>query len=523
MPTPHYFLPGRILRSDERLDVDVCIYGGTAAGVIAAKTAADEGLSVAILNPAFMLGGMTTGGLGWTDFGHKNVIGGRARQFYRDIGTEYGRDEEWAFEPSVAQRVIDRYAEASGATVRHGTFLASCDVDADGRITEITMLGGLRCRAKVFVDSTYEGDLMAQAGVPYSVGRESNATFGETINGVQIRHKHQFDHPVDPYIVPGDPNSGVLYGVEPRDAAPAGSGDGRVQAYNFRVCLTDDAAIRVPFAAPDGYDPAHYELAARWLATLDRLGPDDFNYSLREDGLIRKFDRLAKPHKTDTNNHGAVSSDFIGQSWTWPEAGYVERERLFQEHVRWQRGFYYFMANDERVPDHIRSAYAAWGLAGDEYAETDHWPHQLYVREARRLRGKATLTEADVTLKHVCDDPIAMGSYMMDSHNVQRIIRDGRVFNEGDVQLKGPGPYVVSQGCITPPDGSCPNLLVAVCASASHIAFGSLRMEPVFMILGESAALAASLAVKEGTSVQDVPYAKLRPKLEAAEQVIGTS
>ncbi|MEM6312761.1 MAG: FAD-dependent oxidoreductase [Planctomycetota bacterium] len=502
---PHYFRPQWITPTDERLDVDVCVYGGTAAGVIAAATASAAGMSVALLNPATTLGGMTTGGLGRTDAGDKSAIDDAALKFYRAIGGEYGTDEVWNFEPGVAQRVIDRYAKESGATIRPCQFLHAADLDADGRINEVVMLGGLRCRARMFLDCTYEGDLMAAAGVPYVVGRESNATFGETLNGAHVGPKHQFPRPVDPFITPGVPHAGLLPGIESRADTPVGTGDHHVQAYNFRLCLTDDPDLRVDIDPPAGYDRQHYELAARWLATSE---PGDLNYPLwLEDnagrGLVkgepRRFDRLHAHHKTDTNNHGAVSTDFVGGGDAWPEGDYAQREAIFQRHVAYTRGLLHFFQTNPAVPDVFRREYARWGLAGDEFTDTGHWPHQLYIREARRMRGDYVLTEHDIRGDRKCDDPVALGSYQMDSHNCRRVLRldpQPHVINEGDVQHPAAGPYPISRRCITPPAGSCPNLLVPVCVSASHIAFGSVRMEPVFIQLGAAAARIAAETIR---------------------------
>ena len=516
-----YFRPDWIEPSDETLSADVCIYGGTAAGIVAAKACARRGLSVVVLQPGHTLGGMTTGGLGWTDYGHQAVIGGAARAFYRDLGAFYGKDEEWLFEPHAAQKVIDNYAREAGIEVRRNQFLASVEMNGQ-TIVSVTMLGGLRVRAKMWMDATYEGDLLARAGVSFHIGRESNRVYGETINGVQVHPKHQFSHPVDPFVVAGDPSSGVLPGIFEGDCAPQGSGDGKIQAYNFRVCMTDDPELKMNWECPEGFDERDFELARRWF----RTDKDAYNDQLpATNGVVRKFDVLSPrtkngAFKTDSNNHGAVSSDFIGANWAWPESSYAAREQIFQAHVRYQQGLYWFLANDETIPARYREAYARFGLPRDEFLETNHWPHQLYVREARRMVSDYVLTEADTQHKRKCDDPVGMGSYAMDSHNCQRFVRDGHVFNEGDVQLQPAGPYSVSYRSIVPSRGQCENLLVPICLSASHIAYGSVRMEPVFMLLGESAALAAHLAIKNASSVQDVRYSELRALLDEAGQVV---
>lgn len=527
---PHYFKPEWIVPTDRNLKVDLCIYGGTAAGVIAAKTATDLGHSVAILNPGIVLGGMTTGGLGWTDFGQKGVIGGRSEQFYRDVGKVYGQDKpEWHFIPSVAQTVIDAYAKDCGPHVEQCQFLHKVEMDGQ-RIVAVRMLGGLRVEAAMFIDATYEGDLMAHAGVRYTVGREANSVYGETINGVQIGKKHQFTAPIDPYVKKGDPTSGLLPWINEREAAPTGSGDHRIQAYNFRMCMTNDPALKIDWEKPEGYDDVEYELARRWFAAEDKgwnKGWNDKvpNYAGRPESLLKKFDVLRRLedspfYKTDTNNHGPFSTDFIGANYAWPDGSYAERERSFQHHVRWTKGFFWMMANDDRIPGRYRSVYAEFGLPKDEFTQSGHWPHQLYVREARRMIGDYVLTEQDTDHKRSPEDPVAMGSYTLDSHNCQRFVRDGHVLNEGDVQRPPVAPYGISYRSIVPARGQCTNLFSPVCVSASHIAHGSVRMEPVFIALAESAAIAASMAIKNDQTVQDVPYKKLAAALENAGQVL---
>ncbi|MCH8526463.1 MAG: FAD-dependent oxidoreductase [Kiritimatiellae bacterium] len=526
MTTPHYFLPEWIVPSTETLSTDLCIYGATSAGVIAAKTAREKGLNVVLLQPGKFIGGMTSGGLGWTDFGKKHVIGGASRQFYRDVGAEYGLDEEeWLFEPHVAEKVFQSYLNKHQVDLRLCQFLDTVKVE-NQRIREARMLGGLTVKADYFMDATYEGDLLAKAGVTHHIGREANSVYGETINGVQIRQGHQFTAPVDPYRVEGDPRSGTLPGVRQEDAAVAGSGDSLIQAYNFRMCMTDDPAIRIPWEKPGGYDPDEYELARRWF----RHPQQGYNALLLpdEDGetvFPGKFDYLIHKtpngfFKTDTNNHGPLSSDFIGRNWAWPASDYATREKIFQQHVTYQKGLYWFMANDPEVPENIRKAHHRFGLAGDEFAETGHWPNQIYVREARRMVGDYVLNEHDTQHHRFAEDPVGMGSYQMDSHNCQRIIRDGQVLNEGDVQLKPAGPYPVSYRSIVPKRGECENLAVPVCISASHIAFGSVRMEPVFMVLAESASLAISIAFEGKQPLQDVPYSLLLPLLRETKQIL---
>ena len=533
----HYFRPDWVEPSDETIAADVCVYGGTAAGVIAAAKAARLGLHAVLLHPGKFLGGMTTGGLGHTDFGKKHTIGGMAREVYRRIGRAYGLEEEMCFEPSKAQQVIDEIAsEIGGGNVRLCQYLDGVTLGGDGRIEALHMIGGLSVRSRVFIDATYEGDLLAAARVDFTVGREDNETYGETLNGTQIDKKHQFvPARISPFVVPGQPSSGLLPGIDPGDAhRRVGRADHRVQAYNFRVCMTDDPSLRIDWVRPDGYDPRCFELAVRWFAQTEKDAFNDFfRYPRRlgvgADNPPRKFDvfpcRTADGFgKTDTNNHGPVSSDFIGASYAWPTADYAHRERIFQAHVRYQRGLYWTLANDPRVPDEYHQAVSVWGLARDEFVETENWPHQLYVREGRRLVGDHVVTEHDCRATRVADDSVGLGSYTMDSHNCSRFVcptTEGPVvMNEGDVQVPPTDPYPISYRCVVPKRGQCPNLFVPVCISASHIAFGSARMEPVFMVLGESVACAASLAVRDGVAVQEVDYDKCRAMLVDAGQVL---
>jgi hypothetical protein len=501
-----YYRPVEASHRAERIETDLCVYGATTAGIAAAITARRLGLRVIVLEPGGHVGGMTAGGLSMTDIGNKRAIGGLSRSFYRRCGAHYGLEEEWRFEPHVAERTFQAMLAEAGVELRLRQFLAGVELDGR-RIAALTTEGGTRVAARMFLDATYEGDLMARSGVSYTVGREANSVYGEMLNGVQVRDKHQFDYAVDPYVVPGRPDSGLLPGIEPGDAEPDGTGDQRVQAYNFRLCLTRAPANRIAYQRPERYDRSEYELLARYLA-------GGWNEA------FRKYDAI-RGEKVDMNNHGALSSDFIGRNFAYPEAGYAERERIFQQHVDYQQGYMWFMANDPAVPAAIREPWAEWGLAADEFVTTGGWPHQLYVREARRMLGDYVMTEADCRGQRAAEDVIGLAAYTMDSHNCRRFVRGGRVWNDGDVQVAGFPPYPISYRAIVPRRGECENLLVPVCLSSSHIAYGSIRMEPVFMILGESAALAAALALDGGRPLQDVPYAELRPLLEQAGQVLS--
>jgi hypothetical protein len=461
--------PGRAADSE----FDVVVYGGTAGGISAAVTAAQAGRTVVLIEPSAHLGGMTSGGLGATDIGNKGVIGGFARDFYRRLGSHYAQDAAWRFQ-------------------KRGDYKS----------------GRREIVGRVFIDSSYEGDLMAKAGVAYHVGREANATYGESLNGVQVANatKHQFKVPIDPFQEPGNPTSGLLFGIHAGTPGRDGAGDRRVQAYNFRMCLTDAPANRIPFPKPKNYRPENYELLRRYI----------------EAGVWDAFcSNIPMPNrKSDCNNCGAFSTDFIGESYDYPEANHSRRAQIVTAHAEYQQGLMYFLANDERIPPKIRTEVSTWGLCRDEFTDNGGWPHQIYVREARRMISDVVMTQHHCQGRETVTDSVGMAAYTMDSHNVQRYAEGGRVFNEGDVQVGGFPPYPISYRAIVPREAECSNLFVPVCLAASHIAYGSIRMEPVFMVLGESAALAADLALREEVSVQRVPYARLRDRLLEARQVL---
>jgi hypothetical protein len=526
------------------VETDICIYGGTSAGVAAAVQAVRMGKSVVIVGPDKHLGGLSSGGLGFTDTGNKAVIGGVAREFYHRVWKHYDQPETWKwqkredygnqgqgtpaidkdlrtmwiFEPRVAERVFEDWIREHKITVQRDEWLDRANgVKKDGaRITSITMLSGKTYRAKMFLDATYEGDLLAAAGVEYHVGREANGVYGEQWNGVQtgvLHHRHHFGavkEKISPYVVPGDPSSGVLPRISTNHPGEYGQGDKKVQAYCFRLCLTDHAENRVPFPKPEGYDPKQYELLLRI-----------YNAGWRE--TFEKFDPIPN-HKTDVNNHGPMSFDNIGYNYDYPDASYERRREIIKEHETYQKGWLYFIANDPRVPKDVQSAMRRWGLAKDEFQDNGNWPHQIYVREARRMIGHYVMTENELLKKRPTPDPVGMGSYTIDSHNVHRYITpEGYVQNEGDIGVSTRGPYQIAYGSLVPKRGQAVNLLVPVCVSSSHIAFGSIRMEPVFMILGQSAATAAAMAIDAGIAVQDVSYPKLRERLRADGQVLEST
>ena len=522
-------------------DYDVVVYGGTSAGVIAAVQAKAMGKSVVIVGPDKHLGGLSSGGLGYTDTGDKSVIGGLARDFYHRVWRHYDADAAWRwqkkseygnkgqgtpaidgaqrtmwiFEPHVAEKVFEDLVREHGITVLRDEWLdrAKGVKKTGARLASITMLSGKTFTGKMFIDATYEGDLMAAAGVSYHVGREANRVYGEEHNGVQtgvLHHRHHFGYlpqKISPYWTPGDPKSGVLPRVSAAPPGKFGEGDEKVQAYCYRMCLTDVPANRIPFAKPDGYDPKQYELltriyAAGWTETF------------------QKFDPIPN-HKTDTNNHGPFSTDNIGMNYDYPEASYERRREILREHERYQKGWLYFITTDPRVPADVRAKLGSYGLPKDEFKDNGGWPHQIYVREARRMIGAYVMTENELRKKKPTPESVGMGSYTIDSHNVQRYITpDGHVQNEGDIGVSTGGPYEIAYGSLVPKRGQAENLVVPVCVSSSHIAFGSIRMEPVFMILGQSAATAAVMAIEAKIPVQDVPYAKLRERLLQDGQIL---
>jgi len=494
-------------------DFDVLVYGGTSAGVMAAVQASKQGKSVAVVEPGKHLGGLSAGGLGWTDIGNKAAIGGLSREFYRRLGRHYGKPEAWTFEPGVAEHEFNTLLEQAKVPVYLEQRLASVRKDG-ARIVEIATQKGEVFRAAMFIDATYEGDLMAKTGVAYFVGREANSQYGETLNGIRgTTPKHQFTVPVDPYMQPGDPASGLLPFVQAAALGQPGDGDKTVQAYNYRLCLTKNPANRRPIEPPANYDPAQYELLGRYF---DALAAAHQPVKLRN---FLKVD-LVTPDKTDINNNGAFSTDAIGLNQDYPEADYAGRERISQKLLAYTQGLLVYLATSPRVPDNVRAEMQSWGLCKDEFTDTGGWSHQLYVREARRMVADYVMTEKNCRRTETISDSVGLAAYNMDSHNGRRLVRDGHVENEGDVQVPPMRPYPISYRAIVPKPAQCENLLVPVCLSASHIAYGSIRMEPVFMILGQSAATAAVLALDGHVAVQNVPYAKLREALLQDGQIL---
>ena len=517
---------------------DIVVYGGTAAGVVSAIQADAMGKSVILIEPSDRLGGLTSGGLGQTDIGNKAAIGGLSREFYRKVRQHYSSPEAWkwqaadeyrsggqsatsvneeamwTFEPSVARKIFDDWIKNRSIPLltndrldrtQGGVTLAG----SPGHIVKIRLESGRQIAGKVFIDCTYEGDLMAAAGVSYTVGREANATYQETLNGVQVqkaRH-HQLMRNVDPYITPGDPSSGLLPHIDPNGPGQEGQADHRLQAYCFRMCMTDHPENRIAFSKPEGYVEQWYELLLRNFEAGEKRVPWHIGHMPNR--------------KTDANNNFGFSTDFIGQNYEYPEASYAQREAIIAKHRLYQQGLCWTLANHPRVPESIRKQVSKWGMCKDEFTAGNGWQEQLYIREARRMVSDYVMTQHHCQGRSVADDPVGLAAYTMDSHHQQRYVTEqGDVQNEGDVQVGGFSPYPISYRSITPKASQCDNLLVPVCLSASHIAFGSIRMEPVFMVLGQSAATAASLAIDRQCGVQQVPYDQLSQQLTKDQQVL---
>jgi hypothetical protein len=498
---------------------DIVVYGGTSSGVITAYAARMLGRSVLLVHPGNRLGGLTAGGLGLTDIGNKHAVTGLAREFYRRLGDHYGLFESWKFEPGQALRVFLELIENADIPVIYDHCLTGIEKE-NNRIESILINstdpvsqgGPIRISGRVFIDCSYEGDLMAMAGVSYTVGRESNTKYGETYNGVQMRETHQFPDGVDPYVVPGDPESGLLWGISDEELSPEGSGDHKVQAYNFRICLTNDPENLIPITRPENYDSTKYELLVR----LFQAQPGK-----RKLGQYFSWD-LMPNHKTDLNNNGGFSTDMIGASYEYPEADWKRRKQIIEDHVDYTKGLLYFFGNDPRVPPQLQEEISHWGYPADEYIDNDNWTPQLYIREARRMIGSHVMTEHHCTGDSVAVDPVALAAYTMDSHNCQRLVLNGMVKNEGDVQVGGFPPYPISYGSLVPVREECDNLIVPVCLSASHIAFGSIRMEPVFMVLGQVSAIAASLSIESDSPLQDVDFTAITTIMNRDPLLDGT-
>lgn len=524
--------------NQENFDADVVIYGGTSAAISTAMQLKRMHKSVLIVCPEKHIGGLSASGLGFTDLGNKEVIGGISKEFYQEVYKHYQSEEAWkwqpreeygnvgqgttaiddelktmwTFEPHVAEQIFEKFVKDHKIKILRDKWLDRENGVAveNGKITSITMLDGMTYKGKIFVDATYEGDLMAAAGVNYHVGREANSVYNEQWNGVQkgkYHHSHNFQQlNISPYVIPGDSTSGVLPRIFAEDPGENGSGDHRVQAYNYRLCTTNAERNIVPFEKPENYDPKQYELLRR----VFKGG----RYSMFGGGKIPN-------KKRDVNNVGPFSSDNIGMNYEYPEASYEKRREILDEHISYHKGLLYFWGHDESVPEKYRASIKKWGLAKDEFQDNGNWPYQIYVREARRMIGDFVMTENEILGKNKVNKPIGMGSYTMDSHNTQRYItKDGYVQNEGDLGVDAQQPYQIHLGTILPKQEECKNLLVPAAVSSSHIAFGSIRMEPVFMILGQSSGTLAAMALDEDKSIYEIPFEVLSERLHADGQVL---
>lgn len=506
---------------------DIIVYGGTSGGVIAAVQAARTGKSVLLISPSKHLGGMTSSGLGWVDAGNPASVGGLAHEFFHRIWLHYQKNESWIWEemtiladqhgpvppknetmwvlePHVAEKIFDEMiTESKVNVVRNERLDRSNGVQLiDQNITQIKMESGNIYAAKMFIDASYEGDLMAAAGVSYFVGRESNALYQESSNGIRANiRRGDIPTKLDPYIIPGEPSSGLLPRIFKDLGGVNGEGDRGIQAYNYRMCLTSIPENRVPIEKPENYDELDYEIIFRTIGR--NVSRDKF----------MKFDRIPN-RKTDSNNRGAISTDYIGMSWNYPEADYNTREQIALSNENWQRGLLWTLQYHPRVPEKIRNFYLPWGLPKDEFVDNNHWPYQLYVREGRRMIGSVVVTEQMAMGSVAVEDSIGLGSYSMDSHAIKYFVADdGYMMTDGCLFIKLPGSFPISYRALVPKKEECTNLLVTFCLSSTHVAYGALRLEPIFMVLGQSAATAACIAIDENLAIQDVPYVKLRELL----------
>lgn len=539
------------------LEYDLVIYGGTSGGVSAAIQASRLKKSVLLIEPTSRLGGLTTGGLGATDIGNKRVIGGISKEFYRNIKKYYDNDNSWnwqkreeyrqdrnadnedamwTFEPSAALKVYEKMMSNENINVIYNQRLnRETGVKKQGtKIVEITMESGRKFRGKIFIDATYEGDLMAAAGISYIVGRESNSQYGENLNGIQANKvslslretisknalHHNFIDRIDPYIEKGNPKSGLLPFISPGKPGIDGDADNGVQAYCFRMTLTDHPENRIPFKKPANYNELEYELLFR---NYEAAGDSIEKMYYYGDPLVPWINTPMPNRKTDTNNQKGFSTDFIGQNHDYPEASYEEREKIVERHREYQQGLMWTLAYHPRIPERVREVVSEWGTCKDEYnGNKDGWQDQLYIREARRMISSYVMTQRNCEAYRVAEDAIGMAAYGMDSHHVKRYVDvNGYVQNEGNVEARGISPYPISYRSIIPRTEECSNLIVPVCLSSSHIAFGSIRMEPVFMVLGQSAATAAAIAIDSKVDIQNVNYEQLKVALLKDNQILS--
>jgi hypothetical protein len=544
------FLEMGFLQAKPRFDI--VVYGATSAGIATAIQGSRMGKKVMLIEPSSRIGGLTTGGLGQTDIGNKQAIGGISREFYQNIKRFYvqpenwkwqsresykdggqtrssaNEDAMWTFEPSAALRVFEEMlSKEKNITIAYHQRLNRENgvVLINKTIQSIRMESGEVYIGKMFIDCTYEGDLMAAAGVTYTVGRESNSQYVESLNGVQTgktglalrnnisrnAYYHNFIDGVDPYVIKGNPKSGLLPFIVSEKPNIDGSGDDKIQAYCFRMTLTDHIDNKIPFSKPLRYNEMDYELLFRNYEARSGSVNKMYNYG---DPLVPWINSDMPNRKTDTNNQKGFSTDFIGQNYAYPDATYQERDIIIQRHKDFQQGLMWTLAYHPRIPEEVRAVVSKWGLCKDEFETNQGWSGQLYVREARRMVSDYVMNQKNCEKLEIVDDAVGLGAYGMDSHHIQRYVdANGHVKNEGNVEAGVSSPFPVSYRSIVPKKSEVQNLFIPVCLSASHIAFGSIRMEPVFMVLGQSSAIAASLAIDKKINAQAIEYKILKPLL----------
>jgi len=510
----------RVLAVQE-IPVDVCVYGGTSGGVIAAVQAARMGKTVALVGLNGHLGGMTSSGLGWTDIGHVDgdsgdYIQGVAREYYNRIGAKYGSyPTQPKFEPRVAEQVFNEMVQAEPRVTLYTNLLLVSVVKQGSQIIAATMNNGMIFRARMFVDASFTGDLMAKAGVTYTYGRESTTTYGESLNGIRAPNSDFTSYTIDPYLVKGNPASGLLPLIQTNAPGTPGNADQRVQAYNFRLCMTTVATNKLAITAPPGYNTNQFELVARYVQAMVASNATPSASTFFSTGTPVPNSKL------DVNNSGALSTDFVGESAAYVEADDATRAQIWQAHKNYQQGLLYFLATDLRLPASLRSSVGNYGLCKDEFTDNGGWPYELYVREGRRMISDYVMTQSNIFNQLIVPDSVGMGGYFTDSHYLQRVVVNGGVRNEGNARGDISDPYPISYRSLIPKQSECANLFVPWCLSASHTAYSSIRMEPVFMLLGQACGTAACFAIDENTAVQTINLAKLQAQLIADGQVLN--